>query len=110
MIPRIALFALIAVIGSASHAQGQVYQVFYPSTSTVYYQPAVPPATTAYYPAPRTVVYSAPAVSVPVASVAVAPVTYYRPLLGGTVSGWRYVYAPVTYSYPVSTVAYYPAW
>jgi hypothetical protein len=34
--------------------------------------------------------------------------TRYRPLIGGTVTRWRYVNQPV-YAYPTTT-AYYPAW
>jgi len=109
-------------------ALGQVYQVYYPTPTTVYYasdSPAAccapvttcyapsccaptccaptccaPEATTAYYaPAPTTVYYAA----TPVVT------TRYRPILGGTVTRTRYVYQPVTYGYP-ATVAYYPAW
>jgi len=89
--------AVAAVLAIADSAGAQVYQVYYPAPVTTYYAPApvaVAPGpvyypTTAYYP------------------TAVAT-TRYRPLIGGTVTRWRYVNQP-TYVYPTTT-AYYPAW
>jgi hypothetical protein len=86
-------FALALLLIAAQAADAQVYQVYYPAAPvTTYYAPApvavAPAATTVYYPT-------------------AVPVTRYRPLLGGTVTRWRYVNQP-TYVYP--TTAYYPAW
>lgn len=76
-------------------ADAQVYQVYYPAapvaTYSTYYAPApvavAPAATTVYYPT-------------------AVPATRYRPLLGGSVTRWRYVNQPVAYP----TTAYYPMW
>jgi len=100
-----ALIVCAAAFATAESADAQVYQVYYPAPVTTYYAPtpvAVAPAPTiAYYPTtayPTTAYYP----------TAVAT-TRYRPLIGGTVTRWRYVNRPTTYVYP-STVAYYPAW
>jgi hypothetical protein len=85
--------AVAMLLAVAQAADAQVYQVYYPPT----------PVTTYYAPAPVAVA-PGPAVVYPTA----VPVTRYRPLLGGTVTRWRYVNRPA-YVYP-STVAYYPAW
>jgi hypothetical protein len=85
-----ALFAIAVVFAVASSAEAQVYQAYYPAVPyTSYYAPA--PATVYYSPAPAAVA-----------------TTRYRPLIGGTVTRWRYVNQPAVV-YP-STVAYYPAW
>jgi hypothetical protein len=88
-----ALIAFAALLAAANQAQAQVYQVYYPAPVTTYYAPGpvtvAPAPTVAYYPS-------------------VVPVTRYRPLIGGTVTRWRYVNQP-TYVYP-STVTYYPVW
>jgi len=94
------LVAFALVFAAAESAEAQIYRVYYPAVTTAYYQPAYyqPAPVTAYYaPAPRTVYYA-------------PPVTYYRPLIGGTISGWRYNYPATTYVYPATTVAYYPVW
>jgi hypothetical protein len=99
------------------HAQAQVvYYAPAPVTvaavvpRTVYYAPA--PTTTYYAPAPVTTYYApaaAPVVSP--APVVAAPVpvttTYYRPLLGGTITRTRYVYPAVTYPAAAPAVTYY---
>ena len=120
---RFGLMIVVTLALAASQtADAQVYQVYYAAPTTAYYQPA--PVTTAYY-APSTVYYAAPPTTAyyapattyyaPVPTTTyyapAAPVvtTYYRPILGGTISRVRYNYAPVTYAYP-TTVAYYPAW
>ena len=86
-----ALVAFALVLAATESAEAQVYQVYYPA-----------PVTTYYAPAPATVYYAPPMA------------TYYRrPLLGGTISGWRYNTPATTYVYPATypaTVAYYPAW
>lgn len=85
------LFAFAVVFAAAPNAEAQLYQVYYPAPATACYAPAPVPVATYYAPAPTTVYYAPPVA------------TYYRrPLLGGTVSGWRY-------NYP-ATVAYYPVW
>jgi hypothetical protein len=89
-----AFFAVAISLISAQAAQAQV--VYYPAAAPV-------PVTTYYAPAPAPVTYY------------YAPPVSYRPLIGGTVSGWRYNYPARTYvypaaTYPASTVAYYPAW
>jgi hypothetical protein len=89
------LVAFAVVLAIAESAEAQVYQVYYPAPVTTYYAPA--PVTTYYAPAPTTVYYAPPVA------------TYYRPLIGGTISGWRYNYPATTYVYP-TTVAYYPVW
>jgi hypothetical protein len=89
------VFAFGLLLAAARVADAQVYQVYYPSapvaTYSTYYAPApvavAPAATTVYYPN-------------------AVPVTRYRPLLGGTVTRWRYVNQPVVYP----TTAYYPVW
>ena len=111
------MIAVAAVCCSAAVAEAQWVTTYYRAPTTVYYAPAPAVARTAYYaPAPQAVYY-APAAQVvryaPVpapAPVAVAPVytTYYRPLLGGSITRVRY--APVAYAAPAATVAYYPAW
>lgn len=87
----VAVFAVLAVAGSAS---AQVYQVYYPSPVTTYYAPA---------PAMAPVVAPSPVVAYYPTAV---PVTRYRPFIGGTVTRWRYVNQPVVYP----TTAYYPVW
>lgn len=88
----IVLAAAMVVLAFAGSASAQVYQVYYPAPVTTYYAPgpvAVAPApAVAYYPT-------------------AVPVTRYRPIIGGTVTRWRYVNQPA-YVYP--TTAYYPAW
>jgi hypothetical protein len=91
------LVAVVAVLAIAESAHAQVYRAYYPAPITTYYAPgpvavAPGPAYTTYYPA-----YPA----------AVAT-TRYRPLIGGSITRWRYVNQPA-YVYP-STVSYYPAW
>lgn len=81
----IALCAVVVAFWLVVPAQAQVYQVFYPAPVTTYY--AGPP--TVYYPT-------------------AVPVTRYRPLLGGNITRWRYVYPATPYVAP--TVTYYPAW
>ena len=94
-----AFVALAVVWAAAESAKAQVYQVYYPA--------AAPVAVTSYYaPAPAPLMY-APAPTVAYYPQAVAT-TRYRPLIGGTVTRWRYVNRPA-YVYP-STVAYYPAY
>lgn len=86
------LAAAMIVLAFAGSASAQVYQVYYPAPVTTYYSPApvlAPAPAVAYYPT-------------------AVPVTRYRPLLGGTVTRWRYVDRPA-YVYP-TTVSYYPAW
>lgn len=88
----IALAALAVAVAFAGSARAQVYRVYYPAPATTYYAPAPVVAaapTVAYYPT-------------------AVPVTRYRPLIGGTVTRWRYVDRPA-YVYP-TTVSYYPAW
>jgi hypothetical protein len=69
--------------------------VYYAAPTTAYYAPA---ATTAYYaPTPVTTYYQPAAVPV--------TTTYYRPLIGGTITRTRYVYPAVPYAAP--TVTYY---
>ncbi len=91
MIRLLGALVAFALVFAAESAEAQVYQVYYPAPVAAYYAPA------------PTTVYYAPPVA-----------TYYRrPLLGGTVSGWRYNAPATTYVYPAtypSTVAYYPAW
>jgi hypothetical protein len=103
------LVALTIALAAFQLAEAQVYQVYYPAPATTYYQPA--PVTTYYSPATSyyapTTAYYAPTPTYYYAPA--APVTYYRPILGGAVTGWRYNYAPVTYAYP-GNVAYYRAW
>jgi hypothetical protein len=104
------LVALTIALAAFQSAEAQVYQVYYAAPSTAYYQPA--PVTTTYY-APTTTYYS-PATTYYTPSptyyyAPAAPVTYYRPILGGGITGWRYNYAPVTYAYP-GTVTYYRGW
>ena len=102
---------LLGVLGLgllwAEDASAQVYQAYY-APATVYYQPAPAAVTTYYAPTPQTVYY-APAPTVSYYAPPAVATTYYRPLLGGAITRTRYVYAPVTYSYP-TTVTYYPAW
>jgi len=85
-------FALALSLVAVQAADAQVYQVYYPASPVrTYFAPApvavAPAATTVYYPT-------------------AVPVTRYRPLIGGTVTRWRYVNQPVVYP----TTAYYPAW
>ena len=86
------LAAVVVVLAFAGSASAQVYQAYYPAPVTTYYAPGpgavAPVPTVAYYPT-------------------AVPVTRYRPIIGGTVTRWRYVNQP-TYVYP--TTAYYPAW
>lgn len=97
------MIAVAAVCCSTAVAEAQWVTTYYRAPTTVYYAPA--PQAVYYAPAPHVVRY-APAP----APVAVAPVytTYYRPLLGGSITRVRY--APVAYAAPAATVAYYPAW
>ena len=89
-----ALFAFALVFAVANSAEAQVYQAYYPAPVTAYYAPA--PVYSAPVP-----VYSAPAaVYYPPTVVAT---TRYRPLIGGTVTRWRYVNPP-------TPVSYYRAW
>jgi hypothetical protein len=89
---RLSILAAVAIaLALAGSASAQVYQVYYPAPVTTYY-------------APGPVVAPAPAVAYYPTAV---PVTRYRPIIGGTVTRWRYVNQP-TYVYP--TTAYYPAW
>lgn len=88
------MFALVLLLLAAQAADAQIYQTYYaPAPVTTYYAPAP----VAYAPAPAAAYY-------PTA----VPVTRYRPLIGGTVTRWRYVNQPA-YVYPTN-VAYYPAW
>jgi hypothetical protein len=101
---------VVAAVSIATQAQAQVYQVYYPAPVATYYAPApvaVAPAPVAVAPAPVAVAPAPVTVYYPSYPTAVAT-TRYRPLLGGTITRWRYVDRP-TYVYP-STVAYYPAW
>ncbi len=103
------LLGLALVLGAAlacfRSAEAQVYQVYYGAPTTTYYQPAV---TTAYYQPAAVTTFYAP-VAAPTTVYYAPPVTYYRPLIGGTISGWRYNYPAKTYVYPTQ-VAYYPVW
>jgi hypothetical protein len=108
-------FSIVAIALCSAVAQAQVSQVVYygatpsvVSPTTVYYSPApttayyAPAPTTAYYaPAPVTTYYAPPT------PVVAAPVpvttTYYRPLIGGTITRTRYVYPAVPYAAPVTT-------
>ena len=123
----ILFFAVVAIAMMTAAAHAQVAQVVYygsnpallPQPTTVYYSPApttayyAPAPTTAYYaPAPVTSYYApAPVMAAPVGVVA-APVpvttTYYRPLIGGTITRTRYVYPAVPYAAPVTTTYYAP--
>ena len=87
------LAAAVMVLAFAGSASAQFYQAYYPAPVTTYYAPGpvvmAPAPTVAYYPT-------------------AVPVTRYRPIIGGTVTRWRYVNQP-TYVYPTN-VSYYPAW
>jgi hypothetical protein len=81
-----------------------VYSAYYPQATPAYYSPAPTTTyyapTTAYYPAPSTAYYAAsPIVAAPVP----VTTTYYRPLIGGTITRTRYVYPATTYAAPVTT-------
>jgi hypothetical protein len=88
---------LSAALAISRSAEAQVYQTYYGAPAPAYCQPA--PVATYYAPAPTTVYYAPP----------VATTYYRRPLIGGTISGWRYNYPARTYVYPTQ-VAYYPGW
>jgi len=108
-----AAIAFAVILAVAEPAGAQVYQTYYAGPATAYYAPA--PVTAYYAPAPVTTccapapvtAYYAPAPTVAYYPTAVAT-TRYRPILGGTITRWRYVNRPA-YAYP-ATVAYYPAW
>jgi len=100
-----ACVALVAVFAVAECADAQVYQVYYPAPMTAYYAPTP----VAVAPAPATVYYPTAAYPTTAYYPTAVATTRYRPLIGGTVTRWRYVNRPTTYVYP-STVAYYPAW
>jgi hypothetical protein len=112
----ILLVAMIAISLTTATARAQVAQVVYyapspvtvsPLPTTAYYAPA---PTTAYYaPAPTTAYYAPTPVTsyYAPARVVAAPVpvttTYYRPLIGGTITRTRYVYPAVPFAAPVTT-------
>jgi hypothetical protein len=108
------LVALGAFLLATSAAYGQVSQVVYYGAAPTYYPTLLPRATTVYYsPAPTTAYYASAPVTAyyAPAPVVAAPVpvttTYYRPLIGGTITRTRYVYPAVPYAAPVTTT-YYP--
>ena len=84
----------------AESAQAQVYRAYYPAPAPVAVTSYYAPGPVVYAPAPTTVYYPA--------APAVVATTRYRPVIGGTVTRWRYVNRPA-YVYP-TTVAYYPTW
>jgi hypothetical protein len=123
------LFTIMLLVAGAisltvATANAQVAQVVYyapgpsllpplfPRATTVYYSPVpttayyAPAPTTAYYgPTPVTAYYApAPVVAAPVP----VTTTYYRPLIGGTITRTRYIYPAVPYAAPVTTTYYAP--
>ncbi len=90
-----AAFAFAVLALAVQAADAQVYQVYYPSAPVATYSTYYGPASVAVAPGPAVAYYPA-----------AVPVTRYRPLLGGSVTRWRYVNQPVVYP----TTAYYPVW
>jgi hypothetical protein len=96
----VAVVALAIGLAAAESARAQVYRAYYPAPAPVAVTSYYAPGPVAYAPAPTTVYYPA--------APAVVATTRYRPLIGGSITRWRYVNRPA-YVYP-TTVAYYPAW
>ena len=90
------MFAFAVVLAfAATRPKHRSIRCITPAPVTTYYAPGPSPVVCA---GARTIYYGPAAVAT----------TRYRPLIGGTVTRWRYVNRPAVV-YP-TTMAYYPAW